>query len=277
MTTTWSACASELLASPVGHEVSPDAARARLAAGIGEAVSGAPRRAPVEVTRHALAGAAGRPAGIAPHEPFRWKPAFVRRSLGLAAVRACADGRWTAPAAAVAPLAEEAVARWHATGDRTFHWEPWLAGLAPGARAVVLAEATTWATPVWTALPWASLGDGARIGGPDDQWTCPAPRQVRLRGRAEARVAVGGAGGAAEVQVVVLAGRPQGSWREELAFPALVAGLRWPARPVPARVVGLWPEASEVRTADVDTGLLVSTADRVVEVVRSAFVGAAAV
>ena len=38
------------------------------------------------------------------------------------------------------------MSEWRQTGWRTFHWEPWLAGLPAGARAVVLAEAVTWAT-----------------------------------------------------------------------------------------------------------------------------------
>ena len=76
---------------------------------------------------------------IRPDDPFAWKPAFVRRSLGLAAIDACLAGYFRAPLEAVGPVAERAVAEWERSGWRTFHWEPWYAGLGTGGRGAVLA------------------------------------------------------------------------------------------------------------------------------------------
>ena len=273
MSTRIAARTAALLAPAAAPAPSLGPVRDRLVHGIGEAVAGAPAGGLVEVVRASLAPAGPFPPGTPVDAPFRWKPAFVRRSLGLAAVRACAEGAYGAPAAAAGPLAEEAVDRWRRTGWRTYHWEPWLAGLAPGARAVVVAEAVTWATPVWAAFDWAALRARTRIGRPDDLWTCPAPRTVRCKGRVEAEVDLGGpepgADGPGPALVTVLSGRPGETWREELAYPALVAGLRWPTRPVPARVMGLWTDGAVVRAVEVDADLLATTADRVVEAVRA--------
>ena len=244
----------------------------RLVDGVIGAVDGTAAGSPVEVTLPLLRRARTRPETVGLAEPaFTWKPAFARRSLGLAAVRACAAGRFRGPADAVGPLAAEAVDEWRRTGWRTFHWEPWFAGLGSGARAVVLAEAVTWSTPLWASADWAALGPRAVVGGADDLWTCPGPRTVRLKGRCEARVACSGApapgpasGGAL---VSVSGGSPGPGALDELAYLALVAGVRSPGEPPPARVVGLWPESGESLTAHIDEEALGAAADRVVEVV----------
>jgi hypothetical protein len=202
-------------------------------------------------------------------EPFTWKPAYVRRSLGLAVVQACATGHFRAPAQAVAPVADAAVEEWSRTGWRTFHWEPWLAGLAPGARAVVLADALTWATALWSALDWGAMPGATQIGGLDDQWVCPATRTLRLRARSELRVPLSGSPGDAHpggpsALVSVSSGCPGPGWSEELAYLALVAGLRSPSRPVPSRVLGLWPDAGFRGFVEIDRPVLEGTVERVV-------------
>jgi hypothetical protein len=208
-----------------------------------------------------------------PEEPFVWKPAFVRRSLGLAVVDACVTGRFRTPAEAAGPVADAAVAEWERTGWRTFHWEPWVAGLVPGARAVVVADALTWATALWSSFDWGSFAVPPRLGGADDQWVCPATRTMRLKARAELRVplvdggsrrARRGRGGPASALVSVSSGCPGPGWDDELAYLALVAGLRSPTRPVPARVVGLWPDAGLHSSVEIDHRTLGKAADRVV-------------
>ena len=68
-------------------------------------------------------------------------------------------------------VAAEAVDEWGRTGWKAFHWEPWFAGLAPPARAVVLAEAVSWATALWTSFDWntpramVSVSGGRMISG----------------------------------------------------------------------------------------------------------------
>ncbi len=256
----------------------------RLSSGIATRAEPLGRGSQVDVTLSLLRQAHDRPASLsAAPEPFAWKPAFSRRSLGLAVVRACAMGRFRSPAEAAAPVADEAVAEWRTTGWRTFHWEPWLAGLAPGARAVVLAEAVTWATSLWSSLDWSALVTAPQIGGPDDVWLCPLHRAVRLKGRCELRVplasgpVVAGAPPPSSSRPVapplalvsVASGHPGVAWEEELGYLALVSALRSPASPVPARVGGLWPDTGVFRVVDIDDRVLAAAADRTLSTVAA--------
>jgi hypothetical protein len=230
----------------------------------------------VEVTLPRIRRIRSHPGAPVPADPpFAWKSAFVRRSLGLAAVRASAEGSFRGPAAAVGPLATAAVDGWRRTGWRTFHWEPWFAGLGAGGRAVVLAEAVTWATPLWSGFDWTVSGPRSVVFGADDSWTCPAPRTVRLKGRSELRFSLdtpdrkGAAAGRGDPSalVSVSGGVPGDGWREELAYLALVAGLRSTDRPVPARVLGMWPDAGEQRLVEIDEEVLARAVDLVVATV----------
>jgi hypothetical protein len=253
------------------------ALRDRLAAGITPIVERLATGDQVVVTLPLLRRARSDPGTLAIEEPFSWKPPFVRRSLGLAVVEACATGRFNAPAEALEPVAAEAVAEWERTGWRTFHWEPWLAGLGPGARAAVLAEALSWATGLWSSLDWEALEGRPRFGGCDDQWVCPAPRTVRLKSRSEVRLAAavgtvprgGPAPAATDTLISVASGCPGREWALELAYLALVAALRSPSRPVPCRVTGLWPDAGLALTTRVDAPGLTAAADRVVATVAA--------
>ncbi|HEV3280970.1 MAG TPA: hypothetical protein VG032_05110 [Acidimicrobiales bacterium] len=212
---------------------------------------------------------------LGPGDPFAWQPKFVRRSLGLAVVEACAEGRFRSPAEAARPIAGEAVEEWGRTGWKALYWEPWFAGLEPAARAVVLAEAVSWATALWTSFDWDLLGDRLRLGGPDDQWVIPGPRTVRLKGRRELQVPTvppGADGSRPEpgplALVSVSAGTPTPTWSEELAFLAVVA-LRSDSRALPARVAGLWPDAGTHRIVEIDQPALERTVDRLLAVVAT--------
>jgi hypothetical protein len=268
------------LVAPASASVD-EAARADLRGGLvdrlGPLVAPLAANDPVVISLPVLRQSRVRPESLgAREEPFSWRPAFVRRSLGLAVVEACALGRFPTPLDAVAPVTADAVSRWEQTGWRSFHWEPWMAGLAPGARAVVMAEAVGWASALWSWLDWSLVDRRLHFGGADDQWTCPAIRTVRLRGRAELRVPLTdpGTGTATEgpapmALVSVSGGCPSDSWRDELAYLALVASLRSPSRPVPARVLGRWPDAGADRTVEVDDRALAEAGDRVVECVTA--------
>jgi hypothetical protein len=69
--------------------------------------------------------------------------------------------------------------------------------------------------------------------------------------------------------IPVASGIPGNRWEAELGFLALVASLRSPTRPVPARVVGLWPDAGEHRSVDITPGTLAAAVDRVIACVAA--------
>lgn len=161
--------------------------------GLAAATSGADGSGPVDVRPTTLWRAHFHRELLGTAEPpFAWRPAYARRSLGLAAVRACVAGRFRGPADAVRPLADEAVSEWRRSGWRTYHWEPWFAQLGHGGQAVVLAEAINWATALWSSFDWSSFPPDAVVGGTEDRWECATPRPVRLRGRSDLRVPLPG-------------------------------------------------------------------------------------
>lgn len=202
----------------------------------------------------------------AAERPFTMSPASCRRSVGLAAVERCLRRRAPGPGPAVASVlaegAADAVAAAARSGGQSAPvpwWANWYAGLAPGARAVVAAEATTWATQLWTALAWEQLPGPVVVGGPDDWWDLPGRRCLTLRGRADLRLRVEGR----SVLVVVGAGAPDSSSRVELLFAALVAAMAGSAPAAPGRVVGLWPAGGQVRVVPVEASSLEAVADYV--------------
>ncbi len=271
---------SELVAPVVGtvDQVARTEVRDRLVSGIRPLAAELPAGEQLVVDLRILRQARRRPDTLAaPEEPFAWRPAFARRSLGLAVVEACSSGRFRTPLEALESVATEAVEEWERTGWRKYHWEPWLAGLAPGARAAVLADALGWATALWVSFDWSLPAGRPVVGGPEDQWVCPAPRTVRFRSRPELRVPLVKVGGrprasapAGPVALMsVSGGCPDEGWPEELGYLALIAGMRSPTRPVPARVLGLWPDAAAHRTLEIDRQVLLSSADRLVATVAA--------
>jgi hypothetical protein len=253
--------------------------RDRLLAGVVPRAEQLAPGAPLEINLALLRQVGSHPETVTRPDPaFAWKPVFVRRSLGLAVVQACVDGRFRTPADAAETVAAEAVEEWRRSGWRTYHWEPWFAGLAAGGRAAVVADAVTWATALWSTFDWREFDPAPRMGGADDQWVLPADRTIRLKGRAELRVPVrlGGSGSVGsdtpplpEAMVSVTGGSPGDRWVEELAYLGLVAGLRSPWRPVPARVVGVWPDAGTTRMVAIDDASLIAAADLVVDTVAT--------
>jgi hypothetical protein len=199
--------------------------------------------------------------------PFVPSPATSRRAVGLAAVARCVRGRSPSPAAAVAEVLAAGVEDAADGADcapRSPWWAGWYTGLAAGGRAMVEAEAVTWATQVWTALEWERVGP-AVVGGGDDWWDCPGTRAITLRGRAEVRARAGGR----PALLVVGSGVPPSDWRGTLGFPALVAALARGDGAVAARVLGLWPASGQVRILPVDAAAMTATATAVVAAVAT--------
>lgn len=195
--------------------------------------------------------------------PFVPTPGACRRAVGVAAVERCLRRRAAGPVHAVADVLaaglDDAVEA-GSGGVRAPWWATWYASLGDGGRAVVAAEAVTWATQLWTALDWGVVDGPVVVGGHDDWWDLPGSRSLVLKGRADVRARVGTRG----VLVVMRTGIPDTGSRAELLFPALVSALAGAARAVPGRVLGIWPASGQVRVVPVDTAALRACARDVV-------------
>ena len=223
---------------------------------------------------HALADATGPTRGGSHDEPFRWTSRTARRSIGLAAVRAGLDGRAAEPAGAVAMVMADPGGPLGIGRTGPGSCADWIAALAPAARTLVAAEATAWATMLWSALDWGRLAPArVVVGGPDRWWRWAGPgaaARIAVRGRADVRVGWARGQGAAPngAHLVVLDGQPDAATRRALALPALVDALS--ARPheeplaVPAHVVGWWPDCGKAWVVAVDARTLAAAADAVV-------------
>ncbi len=246
--------------------------RARLATALGSVADEVPHWNPLVVTLPLLCRARASSGALSLRRGgFAWSPFFVRRTLGGAIVDECLR-RHRSPAEAAAPVLDDAVATWRRTGRRRFHWEPWVAGLPPGGRANVLAEAVTWATALWSSFDWDAFPERPVVGDPAEQWTTPEARGVRLTGRVELKVrpspaSAGGNGSDPLALVSVLNGSPPAAGSSVLAYPALVSALCAPWRDAPARSVGLWPDAGHVESMEIDGVALEAAADLVVDTV----------
>lgn len=244
--------------------------RERFAAELAPMAATVSRGGPLVVTLPLLCRAQARSTVAGPEDVFVWRPFFVRRSLGAAIVDECLRGRGRSPAEVAPTVLDEAVAAWRRTGARRFHWEPWVAGLPPGGRANVLAEAVTWATALWSSFDWSAFPEPPVVGGPTEQWTTRQARGVRLTSRSDLKVRASRPSDGQErsdpvALVSVLNGAPPPPGTAVLAYPALVAALRAPWHGAPSRCVGIWPDAGHVESIDVDAAALDAAADLVVE------------
>ena len=256
--------AAVLEAAPEGEIAAPDLAA--VVDDLGRALQGLAGELPAEerlvVDAFMVRTARRQPERLASTgDGFVTSPRTCRRAIGVVAAARCARGLAPGPQVAVAEVLAAALETDGAGAlAPSPWWAPWYRTLTPGARAVVAAEAITWATQMLTVLDWRALDGAAAIGGRDDWWQCPGPRRVALRGRAEARLLVG----RRPVLLVMGAGSCGEDWRPELAFPALVSALGRAAPAAPCRVVGVWPQSGQVRVMAVDAGVLRSAADIVV-------------
>lgn len=232
------------------------------------------------------------PPPVPERSPFRWTAHRARRTAGLAALRAVLEGRAGSPADAARLVV--AAPETHIAGATPppGSCAEWLATMPTPARAMVEAEAATWATQLWTALDWARLGPGVRVGTPDRWWSGAASRRVAVRGRADVRVAgdpsstrrsgdVGsartsdttdGTGGTGDhgAHLLVLPGHPTLGTRRALALSALVDLCARGPGALPRRVVGWWPECGKAWAVPVDEAALCATADAVVRAAEDA-------
>lgn len=217
------------------------------------------RIGPYQLSRAANASSAselGQGQGLVP-PAFRWSARTARRAIGLAAVRAGLDGRAATPMDAVTLVVSDPAGPLGVGRSGPGSCADWLASLAAPARAAVGAEATTWATMLWTALDWHRLGTTTHVGPPDRGWHWTGAVRVALRGRVDVRLG----GGAC---LTVLDGLPTAAARSSLALSPLVDALARGAGHLPDRVVGWWPDCGKAWIVPVDTPALVHAADAVI-------------
>jgi len=155
--------------------------------------------------------------------------------------------------------------------ERSGSLAAWLASTTPGVRALVHAEAVTWATQLLGALDWARLGRSASVGGPDEWWD-HRPAALTLRGRSEVRIRLGAVGGEARggrALFSVLSGRPGKNSHAELAsvlWSRCSLPRRAPTRPGGRLVARVRPAL----IVPVDGALLEATMTSVLDVVEAA-------
>ncbi len=210
--------------------------------------------------------------------PFTWSPRTARRLLGAATLRAClaAPGRMPSDAA-VAVLGSMSSGE-RDLGPAMASMARWTASLGPGGRAVVQAEAVTWATQLLGALQWDRLAPHIDVGG-EERWA--ASSGLVLRGRFEVRTMTAprpDAGSTVSdrddnVPVAVrrpsvaflrmLPGRPGPTSTLELGLTALVTTLVRPEELAPARLVAWWPQCGRALVLPIGSRLLDLVADAV--------------
>lgn len=177
--------------------------------------------------------------------PFAWTAATAARTVGLRAVAyhlrgdRAAHCRGEPQDRPVESAVEEVVADLVAGGGERSPG-PWLAGLAPPARAVAVAQARRWAEQAVAWLPLRLVGDGELRFLQDDWWPprsrAPAPtedgrsgrsghggRALVVHGRRDITVAVAGR----RVAVTVAGGTVLGPGLAEVGALTALAGVLW--------------------------------------------------
>ncbi|HTX63378.1 MAG TPA: hypothetical protein VMD28_07040, partial [Acidimicrobiales bacterium] len=227
-----------------------------------------------------LEGLGSPPRPILGAPPFRWTARAARRSVGLAAVRSGLDGRAATPADAVADVMADPGGPFGVGRTGPGSCADWITSLAPPARTLVTAEATAWATRLWSAVDWGRLAPGRPVvGGPDRWWRwndALGGCRIAVRGRADVRVGGWATDAGRGAQLAVLDGQPEIVSRQALLVSALVDALSSrrsdEGAQVPARVLGWWPDCGKTWVVPVDAGTLVAAAEAVVSTARALIV-----
>ena len=194
-------------------------------------------------------------------EEFHHSAPVVRRAVGLAAVNRCLRTGAASPGVVmddVLEVGDEQVAAERGAPRSVPWWTTWFAGLGRAGRAVVAAEANTWATALWTSVQLERLARPVVVGS-DDWWSPAGARNLSLHGRSDVRAQLG----QRSVLITVEPGTPDAQ-TTEVVFPTLVAVVANEARPLPGRVLGIWPACGQVRMVDIDATALRQCAERVV-------------
>ena len=260
-----------------------DGAGARLDARAGDLAATLEPGAEVTVDAFQVRRATSCPAAaVADDEvPFTWTAATAARTLGLRALAyhlrgdVPAQRRGEPRGVPVEAAVEEVVVDLIASGSERSPG-PWLAGLAPPARAVAVAQARRWAEQAVAWLPLRIVG-GHELRFLQDDWWPPrswaaAPgggsrvgrggrggRGLVLHGRRDITVAVAGR----RVAVTLAGGTTSAPGLADVDALTALAGLLCDPRGRLVRVVRVHPASGEVAAVDVTEALV----ERAVEVV----------
>jgi hypothetical protein len=182
--------------------------------------------------------------------PFSWSPRLAKRTLGLAALRACVHGTAKNPMEACEAVVAEAIARATGGAERSGSLGSWLASAPKPVRTLAIAYASSYATELWSALDWSAMAELPTIGARDDT-VVHRPAGLLLKGRAEVIVHHGNQR-AFSPRLLVLGGTPQPEDLLTLGAAALTAALADRDGHVPSVMVGWHPAAGQAVVLPVD-------------------------
>jgi len=197
----------------------------------------------VPTTQHRRLDAWSVEQGGAEPTPFAWSPSNARRSLGRSALAAVHVGRSPSLAVAVRQEIERVSDRALSPSIPSGSLAVWLVHQRPAVRAIVAAEAVTWATETLECfddllVDWEALGS--------DAYYDVAGARTSLRGRREALVNAP----TGRVLVRVRSGAPGASAGAGLRADLVTDALANPLGVAALRIVGLWPDAGIALAVD---------------------------
>lgn len=182
--------------------------------------------------------------------PFEWSARAARRVLGTAAARAVASGGARDPLSAASDEIDRLCDRAARGLARPGSLATWLTSEPATVRALCAVEAATWAAGLLSLVAPDRAAAGLAIGVAD-AWHDVPRAAVTLRGRRDA-VARAGREGERAALLRVRDGLPGDDSVDGLLTDGLVDALAAPQRPIPARVVGAWPDAGVCLVVDFD-------------------------
>jgi hypothetical protein len=182
--------------------------------------------------------------------PFAWNARAARRAIGSAAARSVTAGTesdaMSAARAEIDRLCDRALRGLVRRGSLG----AWLSGEAGAARALCAVEAATWASGLLHLVEHE--GGGVSLGVADAWFDVPGIG-LTLHGRRDAVAQSTSQSGGERLGVLRLRdGIPGARATDGLVVDALVDALSAPQRPLPARVIGAWPDAGMCLVVEVD-------------------------
>ena len=166
---------------------------------------------------------------------FRWSALNARRTLGNAALRRVSSQQAASVLEAVNDVVADRLLSAAAGFARPGSLGAWLARLEDAARAIVVAEATNWAT---TLVELTHDLDVAWRPATSDAYYALAGARVTLRAQREFLIE-----GPTRIVVRVRAGSPGRSAGAGLRAELATETLAHPRGDAPGRYVGVWPDA----------------------------------